>query len=277
MSIHWCVCDMDGTLLNFDSRISNENIDAIHQLQSAGVKVILATGRSHLHIKDAVYRLGLQGPLICCNGGMILGNDGETMIYSKTMNSDVTRKLIEYCLEAQQDMLAYTYDIIYYNNINGRVSFYHQYNDRMQQPFRIPLKIVRTPEELPLDQIIKFYLWDVDVNEQHLLNNILSSDSEFSVTSSRKGALDIMAHGVSKGQALSLLACDYGVDLSRTAVIGDNHNDVSMFGSVAMPIAVANAEEEVKRLAKHISLSNDENGVAYAIRKWILPSLKTCI
>ena len=82
--------------------------------------------------------------------------------------------------------------------------------------------------------------------------------------------LDIMAAGITKGNALQFLADRQVIELARTVVFGDNHNDISMLELAGLPITVANAEPAVKRIARFIAPSNDESGVAYAIEKHIL-------
>lgn len=74
--------------------------------------------------------------------------------------------------------------------------------------------------------------------------------------------LDILVKGVTRGKALQFIAQNQEMDLSRTAVFGDNYNDLSMLRLVGWPITVANAEESVKRIARFVAPSNDESGVA---------------
>lgn len=69
---------------------------------------------------------------------------------------------------------------------------------------------------------------------------------------------------------VSHLILQFKIDLKRTVVFGDNHNDISMFQVAGLSIAMGNAEEELKRVADHITLTNDESGVSDAIYKYIL-------
>lgn len=71
MKFKWCICDMDGTLLNSDGLISIENERALKKLQEIGIEVIIASGRTDLMMKSYIKQLKLKGHIICCNGGLV--------------------------------------------------------------------------------------------------------------------------------------------------------------------------------------------------------------
>lgn len=106
MKIEWCVCDMDGTLLDSRSQVSAENIQAIKQLHAAGVEVVLATGRSDLFVKDVVSQLGVTRPIICCNGGMIRGIENGDIYFSRFIEPEIAGHFIAECLQKKRDILA---------------------------------------------------------------------------------------------------------------------------------------------------------------------------
>ncbi|VBB09838.1 cof protein [Lucifera butyrica] len=270
MAIQWCVCDVDGTLLDSNSRLSEETVRAVQEMRQAGIELILATGRSDLFIKELVFRLGIAGPVICCNGGMIRDVGTGQVLFSRTIGRETARAVAEYCFTHRLDMLAYSYDFIYYSRGSDRVNLFHDFNARMPEEFRVPLREAARPEDLPLDSVLKFFLWNADAVLKENMEAWHNREGELYLVQSMQGALDIMAQGISKGDALRYLAGQRGMSLDQIAVFGDNYNDVSMFQLAGCPIAVGNAEAVVKEAAKYITRSNDENGVAYAIRHYIL-------
>jgi HAD superfamily hydrolase (TIGR01484 family) len=71
MEIKWCVCDMDGTLLDSKGLISAKNQEALKKLQDKGVEIIIASGRTDLMMKQYINQLNINGHIICCNGAII--------------------------------------------------------------------------------------------------------------------------------------------------------------------------------------------------------------
>lgn len=269
MDIEWCVFDLDGTLLNDKGCLTNETIAAVHQVIKAGRKVILATGRSHLFVKDIAFRLGVVYPIISCNGGLIVDIGQGDVLFSKSIDDDSVLKLAEYCLHHHYDTLVYSHDHIYYSGNSKRISQYQRYNTEVKASFQIPLEEMRVGN-LPRGKVVKFFVWGIDRTLADQFERDMNGKKQLAMVSSARGALDIMAKDISKGNGLTILGEKIGIDFARTMVFGDNFNDISMLRLAGYPIAVGNAEAEVKAVARYVTGANDENGVAEALRKYIL-------
>lgn len=270
MKIECCVCDLDGTLLNSNMDLSEESIRAIQLLQERGVTVVLATGRNDLYVKALAKQLGVWAPIISCNGSLIREQSTGEVIYSRHLPACYDRSMVEYCIEHDYDFTVSTYDCIYCRPHSERVQVFHQYNDKVAPEVRVPLKELNQPEDLPLGKLLKLFIWKLRTEQIKTFERRHNRNGLFSIVSSEKDGLDIMPQGVSKGAALRYFAKRQGIDLAHTMVFGDNYNDISMMELAGLPVAVANAEKAVKQAAKYVTLSNDEDGVAYAIRKYIL-------
>lgn len=270
MDVECCVCDLDGTLLKTDKGVSEATIDAIKKLQEQGVNVVLATGRNDLYVKGIARQLGISTPIISCNGGLIRNLETGEVLYSKALPSPTDRDIIQYCFENEYDFTVSSYECIYCTKESERAKVFHQYNARMKDPCKLPIKEMRQAEELPLGKLLKLFIWKMNPKQIADLKEIHNENNNLSIVSSEKNGLDIMAQDVSKGHALAIFAKKTGIDLAKTVVFGDNYNDISMMELVGCPIAVGNAENQVKQTAKYVTLSNDEDGVAYGIQKYIL-------
>ena len=268
MNIECCVCDMDGTLLNSKRDVSEVNIEAIRKLQEKGVEIVLATGRTDLYVKDVVHRLGISAPVISSNGGMVRRIHSGEVLYHKYLPSEIDKKIAEICFANDYDSVVYSSDWVYYRENSQRVKLFHTYNERVQPSFRVPIQAIKQPSDLPLGKVLKFFLWNITPEQTAELKELYQQ--QLAMVSSEKNAFDIMAKGISKGEALRFLSQNMGFDLNKTAVFGDNYNDISMMNLVGYPIAVANAEAEVKKQAKYVTTSNDEDGIAYAIDHYLL-------
>jgi Cof subfamily protein (haloacid dehalogenase superfamily) len=270
MDVECCICDLDGTLLNSAMTISEENISAIRNLHDRGIMVVLATGRNDLYVKDIAHQLGISTPIISCNGGLVRCQNTGEVLYSKHLPSPTDGMIVEYCLAKKYDFTVSSYDCIYHQKDSERVAVFHQYNAKVQPAFRVPLKEIVQLDALPLGKLLKVFIWKLNASQIAEFSQLYNRDGMLTIVSSEKNGLDIMAQCTSKGEALRFFSKKYDINLAKTVVFGDNYNDISMMELVGHPIAVANAEEKVKQTAKYVTLSNNEDGVAHAIRQYIL-------
>lgn len=268
MSIYkWCICDMDGTLLNSEGNISEENENALKKLQSSGMEVMIASGRVELMLKQFINQLKLKGYVISCNGGLIRNIDTGEIIYSNTMDKNVVKTIITNCLDENIDFHIYTDDLIYSNKNNPRLKKYDEWNENVAKSLQFTVKNL---DKASLDiienlNILKVLLVCSSHSQIELLQERYSKINNLTVVSSSIGLLDIMASNTSKGKALKFLSDKLNVSLEHVIAFGDNYNDIDMLQSVGMPVAMENSVEELKVEAKFITKSNDQSGIAYAI------------
>lgn len=263
----WCVCDMDGTLLDSKGHITKENEEALKRLQQDGTEVIIASGRIDLMVKSYIKQLDLRGHVISCNGGLIRNIESGEIVYSNTMNKTIVKEVLTYCIVNKIDYLVYTADLVYSNTENPRAAKYEKLNKSLPEDLRLPLDYVNNTviENLDNIDVLKILLVFDDHAEVKLMEKYFAKYKELTVVSSAIGLLDIMATNTSKGHALKLLSKKLKVDLKQVIAFGDNYNDMEMLQCVGMPIAMENSVEELKLAARHVTRTNDESGIAYAI------------
>jgi len=262
---------MDGTLLNSDDVISKENETALKKLQQSGLEVIIASGRVDLMLKPFIKQLDLKGYVISCNGGLIRDIETGEILYSKVMDKVSVKEIITYCFEYNIDFLIYTTDVVLSNKNNPRAVKFENLNEVLPKNLQVPIKYVDNKIIENINDINALKILLVCSDQKHvksLEEHFLSSD-KLTALSSMSGLLDIMALDISKGNALKILSEKLEVDLNQVIAFGDNYNDIDMLQCVGMPIAMGNSVEELKLHAKHITRSNDESGIAYAINNLI--------
>lgn len=252
--------DFDGTL-SPSTMISPENVLAIRQLQEAGVVFALVSGRPKANAQKILARAGLTIPMVTSNGSVVTLADGR----------DVFNKGI--ALDAIEDIL---------EEANRRKSFYIAYEqDRCFLPPWVPFLGVKSmarlvqkktgilPERLCKDDlagwtVTKFNYYPLGKpNEEDWLR--WQNDERVYVTTSSPHKLELSASGVSKGNAVRILAQELGIRSDEIAAIGDYLNDCDMLKAATLRFAVANARAELKAIADHVVSSAKENGVAEAI------------
>jgi Cof subfamily protein (haloacid dehalogenase superfamily) len=267
----WVICDLDGTLLNSDSTLSEENTKAIKDLMLNGINVILATGRLDTMAKIYIDKLNIKNPVISCNGGLIRNPETGEILYIKLIDKGLAKEILNFILSNNLNFLIYTPDMVYYSENNPRIPRYSKLNESVREELRMPLASFKN-QVLDIDdlEIIKILILSENLD---LINELMENfkfNEELEVVSSAKGFLDIMAYGVTKGNALKILGKKLNIDFEKAAAFGDNYNDISMLELVKLPITMENGEESIKEMAKFITLSNDEAGVAYAVYHKIL-------
>lgn len=267
----WCVCDMDGTLLNSNDSISKEDEAAIQKLKQSGVEVIIASGRLDLLVKRFMHQLDLRGYVISCNGGLIRNIHTGEIIYSNTMDKNTVKELLTYCFENRIDFLVYTPYVMFSNKDNPRAARYESINQLLVASLRFEVRYIDQKdmsviEELDILKVLMSFPTKEQVDEHVIKYSVYE---KLYAVSSAPGLVDIMATGTSKGQAVKFLADKCSVKLSEIIAFGDNYNDIEMLESVGMPIAMENSVDELKAVARHITRSNDESGIAYAVNHLI--------
>ena len=132
--------------------------------------------------------------------------------------------------------------------------------------FRSPNKIELIPNSLGNSPGIK----QISLKNNNIINIPDSFYEKYNIVKSTPFYLEFMTKSVSKGNAIIHLVNKLGLDMSQTMAIGDAENDRAMLEVVANPVVMENGVPELKKIAKHITKSNNESGVAHAIREWVL-------
>ncbi|MBP2032181.1 Cof subfamily protein (haloacid dehalogenase superfamily) [Clostridium algifaecis] len=267
----WCVCDMDGTLLNSEKEISQEDKKALKKLQNDGVEVMIASGRVDTLLKLYIKELSLNGYIICCNGGLIKNIRTGKILYSKIINKDDVRRVLTQCFRDNLSFLVYTVDQVYSNEGNRIGEKYRRLNKTFDKDSKIPINFVddKLMDSIDGMGVLKILLVCDERAEVIELERNFSKYNGLTVVSSGETLVDIMASNISKGNALEILSKKLNVSLSRVIAFGDNYNDIDMLKIVGMPIAMENAVEDARSAAKYVTKSCDDSGIAYAINNII--------
>ena len=134
----------------------------------------------------------------------------------------------------------------------------------------LPLKY-RTAEEMAKHEIIKMmYIDDPDKLDATIAKLPQRFRERYTIVKSTPFYLEILNKNASKGLAVQHLAEKLGISYEETMAIGDEENDRSMLEAVGNPVVMANGNPELKKIAKYITKSNEDSGVAHAINEWVL-------
>lgn len=266
------VTDMDGTVLGEDHRMTDGNKKALKEAEKNGVKVVFATGRFHDSAKEHIDFLENIMPIISSNGSIIKHPITNEVLYSNFIDKEVSIEIVEILEKHNVKYQAYTDEIIlqkYETEDEMRMmkEFIEKtFSDKTEISFKKDLR-----EDIRNSNVLKFNIMEID--RPDLIDKVrvdLELVKNIEVTSSWKDNIEVMSEGSHKGNAVEYLCELLDIDREHIIAFGDNYNDLSMIEFAGTGVAMGNAEDDVKKIANHITDSNGNDGVAKAIYDLVL-------
>lgn len=265
-NIRLVVSDMDGSLLAPGGVLTPRAAQAVARLNSAGIRFAVTSSRPPRGMHMLVEPLALRTPLSGFNGGVITAPELE-VLESHTIAPATAASAVAFLRAQGMDAWIFTLDSWFVLNAHA------PHVDRESQAVRFAPVVVPEFTEVHFAHAAKI----VGVSDDHAL--VAHAGAEIgSVTGANAAAsrsqqyyLDITHPLANKGQVVKALAKRLGFPLSDIATLGDMHNDVLMFRESGFSIAMGNANDEVKQEASVVTDTNDSEGFAKAMEKFILP------
>jgi Cof subfamily protein (haloacid dehalogenase superfamily) len=265
--------DLDGTLLNSEKRISQGNRDAIRQAIAKGVRIVICSGRIFAGARIFAQETGTREPLIACNGAIIKDLATEELLFSDSLRLEDTLRVIELCRTADIYFHVYVGDTMLTEKLEYSSLFYWKRNNELPEKGRVDIQLVKSTADTLLDMknnASKIVVVSHDLQQLDRIRRKIEGISSVEVVSSNFDNFEVMNQGVNKGRSLQFLAERFGIERREIMAIGDNENDESMLRFAGLGVAMGNAEPRIRDIAGDVTLSNDKDGVAEAIRRHIL-------
>lgn len=264
MAIRLLAVDLDDTLLNEKSEVSEMNKKAIQDAVARGVIVTIATGRMFESAQKIAREIGLDVPLIAYNGALVESAISEEVLMKTCVDADAAAAVLKLFKEKGWYIQLYRNDTLYVDTATDDTRDYER---------RVKTKAVEIGSELyrnPRD-ILKMLAVN-DADKLDYVEEVVQTTFRGKVFAprSRPRLLEIVNAKVNKGEALRFVAEKFGIKQEEVMAIGDSNNDVAMLEYAGLGIAMANASDRVKEVAQAITASNEEDGVAKAIEQYIL-------
>ncbi|MBM7636748.1 Cof-type HAD-IIB family hydrolase [Streptococcus saliviloxodontae] len=262
--------DMDGTLLNSQKEIPQENIEAIQAAAAAGVKIVLCTGRPKSGIVPYFKQLGLTGEeyIIMNNGCSIYRTDNWDLIHYESLTTSEIAELQEACDDFEGVSLTLTGEQSYYE-VADQVSDLVAYDASLV----FDLAKARTLEEVAQEGEIIFqamYMGEAERLDAFEVSFGESLSQYYSTVRSQTYIYEAMPKGATKASALKELAQYLGLEKSQIMALGDAANDLEMLEYVEHSVAMGNASDAIKQICRYTTSANDQAGVAKAIYDYVL-------
>lgn len=264
-------CDIDGTLVKNDKSLSETNRYWIHKaVEEKGIKFVLCSGRILKSLKYYYEILGISGLSSCLNGTFLVDEKGN-VISNHTLPKEIGDKIVSIKEIHTAEMLCISGDKWYTESREG-------YLYSKKRPIYMQDSIIINPRDLLKQvKINKFLFMSMHRNElKQLEKDIMGVVDHPQDICFYPGQdfLEVMCGGINKGTAVDDLIAYYHLDRSQVMAIGDDINDIEMLQKAGLGIAMGNAYDSVKAVADDITDTNENDGVAKAIQKWVFSSLK---
>lgn len=262
------VLDLDGTLTNKKKEITEHTRETLIRAQEAGVKIVLASGRPTYGIMPLARQLELdkyEGYILAYNGGQIIDCKTGELMYENVLDPAVYPYLYECAKSNGFQILSYKDEYIISENADDQYVQHEAFLNRMPSKtvenfldvINFPVAkclIVGDPEPLAqLEPVMKKEL-----------------ESKMNVFRSEPFFLELVPKGIDKARCLAVLLEELGMTPDEMMACGDGFNDLSMIEYAGLGVAMANAQEVVRQAANYITLSNEEDGVAHAVERFML-------
>jgi Cof subfamily protein (haloacid dehalogenase superfamily) len=266
-AIRLLVSDIDGTLVRGDKSLPDANRDAILALASAGVATTLISSRPPSGMLALAVTLRLTGPLAAFNGGTLFDVDGTIRFAHRLEAADaaVMLRLID-----RPGVTPWVYaDAAWF--VTG-LDNPHLARERLASAIEPVIRTDFSGLDGRIDKI-------VGVSDDHELLRRIEEKAKpmigarATITRSQPYYLDVTHRLANKGDGIAALARAFEVDLAQVAALGDMPNDLPMFGRAGLSVAMGQAPADVQAAASAISATNEEDGVADAIARFIRPRI----
>ncbi|MDD2436124.1 MAG: Cof-type HAD-IIB family hydrolase [Massilibacteroides sp.] len=267
------VLDVDGTLLNNEKELSKQTLATLLKVQQMGVRIVLASGRSTFGLQHLIEKLELKnngGYVLAYNGGQIIDVKNNEVLFEKRINP----KMIPY-LERKAQKNGFGIFTYYKNQLFTT----NPKNNHIQEEAQLnQMEIVAVDNLSAATDFAPCKCVLVSDNEQALIQlkdhwrKRLSGVLD--VYRSEPFFLEVVPEFIDKGNTLGVLIEKLGIGAEEVMAIGDGRRDFSMIQMAGLGIAMGNAQKSIQACADYVTDTNDNDGVAVAVQKFIIAEVR---
>jgi Cof subfamily protein (haloacid dehalogenase superfamily) len=263
-TIRLLLADVDGTLVTQAKELTDRAIAAVHRLHAAGVLFAITSGRPPRGMSMLIEPLALSTPVSAFNGGLIVNPDLSVIEQKEIATSEVT-PVLDLLRSFELDRWIYRGADWYVQDLNG------PHVDREAKTVHFAPTVVDSYDQLTTD-VAKIV--GVSDDPDAVTRGQAAARAQFgnrvSAASSQPYYLDITHPEANKGGVVTFLSHRFDITTDQIATIGDMPNDMLMFADSGLSIAMGNASSEVQASADRVTASNEDEGFAKAVERFVL-------
>ena len=283
--------DLDGTLLNKYGEVSEYTKNKIKKVTDQGILVVLASGRISESVLTIAKEIGANKYYISGNGSVLYDMQKKEIIYEKYLSKEKVLELIELCEKNSIYYNIYTESSVIAKSLNYNVAFYNYENTKKSSDKKTEINIVDDVynyiKTLNTNKFLKMTICDENkIVFSSILRKVKDIPDidvlEVSHMSKKKIKMgtkevsvgyyytEVSSKNVDKWYAIEEIMKKENIAKEEVISFGDNNNDILMIKNAGLGIAMGHSNEQVKKVAKFVTQTNDEDGVAKALENIIL-------
>ena len=262
------VLDLDGTLVDSKKNISERNKEALQKAMEKGIIVVLASGRPVNGVMPKAEELNLDknnGYIIAFNGGRIINVTTGKCLFEADLPEGYLEKVYDLSRKCNIGLMTYEGNDKLITEDDNK---YIQLEIKVNQLKRVTPKNIKEYVTFPVEKYLLAGEPE-DVEKAEPLFKQMAGE-ELNIFRSDPFFLEILPPGIDKAYGLSKLIDTLGIKREEVIACGDGYNDVTMLQFAGLGVAMENAQTPAKEVADYITLSNDDDGVACVVEKFIL-------
>ena len=263
--IRMVIADVDGTLVTQEKVLTKRATEAVLRLHQAGIQFTVTSGRPPRGMAMLIDPLKLTQPLAAFNGGVLIKPDLKTVVDQKFLPAGVPEKVIEAIENHGLDVWLYTDIEWFVRDVNA------PHVAREQWTVKFPPTVVKTFAGL-LGRVAKIVGVSDDLERVAKCEKDVqqAGGTHISAARSQPYYLDVTHPQANKGEVVLSISRLLNIPTAEIATLGDMPNDVLMFKKSGVSIAMGNASPEVQAAATYVTSTNEDEGFAKAIEKFVL-------
>ncbi len=264
-----CVAiDVDGTLVNDDKKLTQRTIDSIKMAIQKDIKIVVSSARSFYRLKDYLEQLQLiknNQYTICFNGAIIIENKNEEVMLSNNFDTEEIWELISLANKFKTSIFLYSMNNVFVEKVPRIIENSKNFKN-------VKLDLLKFEGiNFDKDKIYKILFVD-DYDKVTEIKKKISKEflQKYEITSSIPECIEFVKKGITKSKSLQFICEKCNIEKSEVIAIGDADNDLEMINFAGLGVAMENATDSLKEKADYITNSNNDDGVANVIEKYIL-------
>ncbi|MBN2510074.1 MAG: HAD family phosphatase [Spirochaetales bacterium] len=267
--------DLDGTLLDSDGSIHENNLHALARIRALKIPLVIATGRIYPGARHFAEQIDPDAPIISMNGAYITA--GTQLIHKAEIPAGLCIEAASYLQQEGVYWHVYLENSLIATRLAHGALYYHNLNKTLPPDRALPIHIPDDPVESlkALDQgIMKFIV----MSEDHRILDQAASlfrQHGLSITSSWSDNFEVMAHGINKGSGLVKVCTFLGIRPDECIAFGDNLNDLELLQTAGLSVAMDNAIPELKAAADLTAQHHNKGGVGLLLEELFSNQLHT--
>ena len=254
--------DLDGTLLNEEKSILKENKESIKKACENGIEVVICSGRQQSQVRYYQKEAGAGKYIITTNGAEIYDTELEEQLFNCSLEKEFCKEFYKYIVENKLFFRIDTKYARYINQEKNRLMDELLFNEEHNKFFEENIVLqfsVGSISSAKIDEVIEYLKKFPYIKVENRYNAKLTADP--------LDIINVINKNASKGNAIRGLCKYLKINVEDAIAFGDDNNDISMFEAVGYPIAMGNASNKLKSMAKEVILGNDVPSIAEVLNR----------